>query len=93
MTVSRWVSRWIDLRAAALAPRTVESYRSLLALHIAPTIGDRKLKSLKSKHISALLADLVARILLNPIELPIGVVTSLVGALAFIVIFYQTRKR
>ena len=60
MTVSRWVSRWIDLRAAALAPRTVESYRSLLALHIAPTIGDRKLKSLKSKHISALLADLVA---------------------------------
>lgn len=40
-----------------------------------------------------LLADLVARILLNPIELPIGVVTSLVGALVFIFIFYQTRKR
>lgn len=40
-----------------------------------------------------MLADLVARILLNPIELPIGVVTSLVGAVVFIVIFYQTRKR
>lgn len=40
-----------------------------------------------------LLADLVARILLNPIELPIGVVTSLVGALVFILIFYQSRKR
>lgn len=40
-----------------------------------------------------LLADLAARILLNPIELPIGVVTSLVGALVFVVIFYQTRKR
>ena len=40
-----------------------------------------------------LLADLVARILLNPIELPIGVVTSLVGAMVFILIFYQTRKR
>lgn len=40
-----------------------------------------------------LLADLVARILLNPIELPIGVVTSFVGALVFIFIFYQTRKR
>lgn len=39
-----------------------------------------------------LLADLVARILLNPIELPIGVVTSLVGAIVFIFIFYQTRK-
>jgi len=40
-----------------------------------------------------LLADLAARILLSPIELPIGVVTSLVGALVFIFIFYQTRKR
>lgn len=40
-----------------------------------------------------MLADLVARILLNPIELPIGVVTSLVGAIVFVIIFYQTRKR
>ena len=40
-----------------------------------------------------LLADLIARILLDPIELPIGVVTSLVGALVFIFIFYQTRRR
>ena len=40
-----------------------------------------------------LLADLVARVLLRPLELPIGVVTSLIGALVFIFIFYQTRKR
>ncbi len=39
-----------------------------------------------------LLADLVARTLLSPIELSIGVVTSLVGAVAFIIIFYRTRK-
>lgn len=39
-----------------------------------------------------MLADLVARILLNPIELPIGVVTSLVGAVVFVVIFYRSRK-
>lgn len=39
-----------------------------------------------------LLADLVARILLNPIELPIGVVTSLVGAVVFVFIFYKSRK-
>ena len=39
-----------------------------------------------------LLADLVARTLLSPIELSIGVVTSLVGAAAFILIFYRTRK-
>jgi len=60
MTVSRWVSRWIGLRAAALAPRTVESYRSLLDLHIAPTIGSRKLSKLKSRQISAMLEDLIA---------------------------------
>jgi iron complex transport system permease protein len=39
-----------------------------------------------------LIADLVARVLLNPVELPIGVVTSLIGAIAFIVIFYRSRK-
>lgn len=60
MTLSDWLSRWIDLRAPSLAPRTVECYRSLLVLHIAPAIGDLRLKSLKPCHISALLADLVA---------------------------------
>ena len=39
-----------------------------------------------------LLADLTARTLLSPIELSIGVVTSLVGAAAFVIIFYRTRK-
>ena len=39
-----------------------------------------------------MLADLAARTLLNPLELPIGVVTSFVGAIVFVVIFYQSRK-
>lgn len=39
-----------------------------------------------------MLADLLARTLLNPKELPIGVVTSFVGAFAFVFIFYRTRK-
>ena len=48
--------------------------------------------ALFSGAIFLLLADLTARTLLSPIELPIGVVTSIVGAIAFIIIFYQTRK-
>ena len=48
--------------------------------------------SMFSGAIFLLLADLVARTLLRPIELSIGVVTSLVGAIAFITIFYRTRK-
>ena len=48
--------------------------------------------SLFAGAIFLLLADLVARTLLSPIELSIGVVTSLVGAVAFVIIFYRTRK-
>jgi iron complex transport system permease protein len=48
--------------------------------------------SMFSGAVFLLLADLVARTLLSPIELSIGVVTSLVGAVAFIIIFYRTRK-
>ncbi|MDO4548313.1 MAG: iron ABC transporter permease, partial [Clostridia bacterium] len=40
-----------------------------------------------------MLCDLAARILLNPVELPIGVVTSLIGAALFVYIFYTTRRK
>lgn len=49
--------------------------------------------SLLAGAVFLMLADLVGRTLLSPIELPIGVVTSLVGAAAFLVIFYRSRKR
>ena len=39
-----------------------------------------------------MLADLAARSILSPLELPIGVVTSLIGAVVFIAIFYRSRK-
>ncbi len=39
-----------------------------------------------------LLADLAARTVLSPRELPIGVVTSLVGSVVFVCIFYASRK-
>ncbi len=39
-----------------------------------------------------MLCDLVSRILLNPLELPIGVVTSFIGAILFVVIFYESRR-
>lgn len=40
-----------------------------------------------------MLADLLARTILNPIELPIGVVTSLVGAIAFVAVFFRSREK
>ena len=39
-----------------------------------------------------LLCDLVARTLLSPVELPVGVVTSLIGAVVFVQIFARTRS-
>lgn len=60
MTVSQWLTRWIDLRAAALAPRTIESYRGQLRLHIAPTIGALKLTALRPEHIANMLLSLRA---------------------------------
>lgn len=39
-----------------------------------------------------MLADLVARVAMRPLELPIGVVTSLVGAVVFVFILFRSRK-
>ncbi len=73
------------------------SFVGLIMPHIARMLvgpNHRRLlpASLFSGAIFLLLADLTARTLLSPIELPIGVVTSLVGAAAFVIIFYKTRK-
>ncbi|MDR0308673.1 MAG: iron ABC transporter permease [Coriobacteriales bacterium] len=48
--------------------------------------------SLFSGAIFLMLADLAARTLLRPLELPLGVVTSFIGSFVFIYIFYRTRK-
>ena len=40
-----------------------------------------------------MLCDLAARILFNPVELPIGVVTSFVGSIVFVYIFFRSRGR
>jgi iron complex transport system permease protein len=39
-----------------------------------------------------MLTDLAARTIISPIELPLGVVTSLIGAVLFVVIFMRTRR-
>jgi iron complex transport system permease protein len=39
-----------------------------------------------------MLADLLSRVILSPLELPIGVVTSFVGSITFVYIFYSSRR-
>ena len=40
-----------------------------------------------------LLADLLSRTVLSPREIPIGVVTSFIGSIVFVWIYYRSRKR
>ena len=48
--------------------------------------------SLFSGAVFLMLSDLTARTILSPLELPIGVVTSFIGSIVFIYIFYSSRK-
>ena len=48
--------------------------------------------SLFSGAIFLMLVDLVGRTILSPRELPIGVVTSFIGSIVFVYIFYKSRK-
>lgn len=59
MTLEAYLREWVLLRSAGIRPRTVESYESLIRLHIGPAIGDRKLTKLKSRHIAAMLKSIV----------------------------------
>ncbi len=73
------------------------SFVGLVMPHIARMLvgpNHRRLlpASLFSGAIFLLLADLAARTVLSPVELPVGVVTSLIGAAAFVIIYYRTGK-
>ena len=59
---------------------------------VGPNHGRLLQASMLAGAIFLLLSDLAARTLLRPIELSIGVVTSLVGAVAFVLIFFRTRR-
>ena len=59
MTLEAYLHEWVELRAPGLRPRTIGSYTSLIRLHIAPSIGDRKLGKLKPKHIARMLQGII----------------------------------
>lgn len=49
--------------------------------------------SLFSGAVFLMLSDLAARTLFSPRELPLGVVTSMIGAVVFVIVFFRTRRR
>ncbi|ASJ56009.1 iron ABC transporter permease [Brevibacillus formosus] len=74
------------------------SFVALLAPHIAkqligPSFGGAMTLSAFLGAIIVLLADLVGRMAFSPIEVPVGVFTSAIGAPFFIYLLYKNRNR
>lgn len=59
-TLSEYLTDWLLLRSGALRARTVESYESLMRLHILPAIGDTPMDQLTPWVIRPMLARIVA---------------------------------
>ncbi len=60
MLVETWLSDWVSLRSCALAARTVESYRDLIARYIAPALGGLDLAALAAADVQRLIASICA---------------------------------
>lgn len=60
-TLKEYLNDWLVLRSGVLRPRTVESYESLIRLHIAPQIGDVPMDQLSNLHIRPTLAAIMAK--------------------------------
>lgn len=60
MLTRQYLSDWLVLRSGGLRTRTVESYSSLLRLHILPVIGEIPVEDLRAVHIRPMLARIVA---------------------------------
>lgn len=58
--LSEYLSDWLALRSGGLRPRTIESYQSLIRLHVSPSIGDVAIDQLKNLHIRPMLARIAA---------------------------------
>ena len=80
-----------------LTHQRTEIYRQLLVTADHPsaeTLHKRLLPAcMFGGAILLMLCDLLARTIVSPTELPIGVITSLIGAALFVYIFYSTRRK
>lgn len=51
MTVGEYLNKWLEHKAADLAPRTLASYRMIVEKHLIPALGSIKLADLRPLHI------------------------------------------
>jgi integrase len=59
-TVGDWLDHWLDnIAARRVRPRTLESYRAIVRLHLRPGIGHHRLDRLQPEHLERLYAALL----------------------------------
>jgi integrase len=58
-TVAEFLDRWINARAGALKPSTLDSYRRQIDAYVRPRIGALPLRNLDGARLTALYSDLV----------------------------------
>ena len=56
MTFGELLDRWLEVKRASVAPRTVESYEWIAPKYLRPRLGDRKLAALRTMDLDALYA-------------------------------------
>lgn len=57
-TVGEWLDEWVELKIKLRrTPRTYETYRSVINLHLKPTLGHRRLQGLRVLDIEAMVAE------------------------------------
>jgi iron complex transport system permease protein len=98
----RRVKRWVLIAVSALIGVSVSvggtiGFVGLVVPHMTRMVvgpDHRKLlpASMFAGGIFLMLADLMSRVILKPLELPIGVITSFVGSIVFVYIFFKTGK-
>lgn len=67
--LNEYLNDWLVLRSGDLRDRTIESYRSLIRLHISPVIGAVPVDQLSKFHIRPFLAGIVGKGLTRTAEL------------------------
>jgi integrase len=60
MTFGELLDRWLEVKRASVAPRTIESYEWIATKYLRPRLGDRKLASLRTMDLDELYAELHA---------------------------------
>ena len=57
-TMAQLVGRWLEIASDSLSPTTLKEYKRLLDRHILPSLGKRKIRSLRTSDLDAFYARL-----------------------------------